>query len=40
MVLFEYISFFLLIFTSLVGIFSIVKAITEWVFGDSTDSSP
>lgn len=33
--LFEYIAFFILLFTSLIGIFSIVKVITEWIFDDS-----
>lgn len=37
MLLFEYISFFLLVFTSLVGIFSIVRIITEWIYDDNTD---
>ncbi len=40
MLLFEYISFFLLIFTSLVGIFSIVRGITEWIYDDYTQLSP
>lgn len=40
MVLFEYLSFFLLIFTSLVGIFSIVRAIADWVYGDSSELKP
>ena len=34
MVVFEYISFFLMVFTSLVGIFSLVHMITEWMFDD------
>lgn len=33
--LFEYIAFFILLFTSLIGIFAIVKVITEWIFDDS-----
>ncbi|MFZ2539284.1 MAG: hypothetical protein WAX04_10335 [Oscillospiraceae bacterium] len=40
MLLFEYLSFFLLIFTSLVGIFAIVKTINEWIFDDNTQLLP
>lgn len=40
MMLFEYLSFFLFIFTSLVGIFYIVKIITDWIFDENEQLCP